>query len=260
MLQWIDPATGRRKSKSAGTADPEAAETARADKEYELNHGLHAEPSRLTWERFRELFEAEYAAGGRPNTRRNFAATLDLFEKICSPRNLKGVTERTVSQFVAGMRKEPGRAKGSTGMMPSSIKVRLQFLHTALSWAVGQMLIPSVPKFPAVKVPQKAPQPVPAESFEKMLEKARTQQMRVYLLCGWLAGLRLSEAHALEWEECKDAPYLDLARDRIVLPAEVVKAAKDQWVPLDPALKAALLDLPRKAARCSGSPPARGRS
>src|SRR5207244_10589643 len=35
MLQWTDPDTGRRKSRSAETDDPGAAETARADLEYE---------------------------------------------------------------------------------------------------------------------------------------------------------------------------------------------------------------------------------
>jgi integrase len=38
---------------------------------------------------------------------------------------------------------------------------------------------------------------------------------------------------------------MDLARDRIVLPARVVKGKKDQWVPLDPQLREALLALPR---------------
>jgi hypothetical protein len=59
MLQWIDSETGARKSKSAGSADPKEVEKARADLEYELNHGRYQEASRLTWERFRELFEAE---------------------------------------------------------------------------------------------------------------------------------------------------------------------------------------------------------
>ena len=43
------------------------------------------------------LFEDEYVAGKRPNTRENFAATLDLFERLCNPRTLKAVTERTLS-------------------------------------------------------------------------------------------------------------------------------------------------------------------
>src|SRR6516164_1892049 len=85
MLQWIDPDTGRRKSKSAETADEKEAEQARADLESDLNHGRYQEASRMTWERFRELFEAEFAAGKRENTRKGYAATFDLFERLCSP-------------------------------------------------------------------------------------------------------------------------------------------------------------------------------
>src|SRR5262245_2478417 len=88
MLQWIDPETGKRKSKTAGTADDEEAEKARADLEYELNHGRYQEASRITWERFRELFEEEYVAATRQDTQANYQATFDLFERICSPARL----------------------------------------------------------------------------------------------------------------------------------------------------------------------------
>src|SRR4029077_9828063 len=70
VLQWTDPDTGRRKSRSAKTSDPEKAESARADLEYELTHGKYQEASRMTWEQFREKFEDEYVAGGRPDTQR----------------------------------------------------------------------------------------------------------------------------------------------------------------------------------------------
>ena len=78
QLQWVDPDTGARKTKSAGTADPAAAEQARADLEYELNHGRYQEASRMTWERFRELFEEEYVAGRRDNRKQLW--TLFAFE------------------------------------------------------------------------------------------------------------------------------------------------------------------------------------
>jgi integrase len=249
VLQWLDPDTGKRKSKSAGTSDPEKAEAARVDLESDLNNGRYAEASRMTWESFRELFEVEFVAPKRLNTRRNYAATLDLFEKICSPRGLKGISERTISAFAAGLRKEPGRRKGTEGMMPSSIKVRLQFLHTTLSWAVEQKLLAAVPRFPAVRVPKKDPQPVATEAFERLLGKARDANMRAYLLTGWLAGLRLSEALELEWEPAEAAPYLDLSRERIVLPAEFVKAVKDQWLPLDPELRKILEALPQQGPK-----------
>jgi hypothetical protein len=188
MLQWHDPVTGKRKSRSAETCNPLDAERKRADLEYELNNGVYREASRMSWERFRGLFESEYVAGARLDTRRNYKATLDLFERLCNPASLRSVSERTVSAFVAGMRKEPGRRLGSVGMMESTIKVRLQYLHTALSWAAGQKLLPECPRFPAVKPPKKKPQPVAGESFDKLLEKAPDARMRAFLLCGWLAG------------------------------------------------------------------------
>jgi integrase len=256
VLQWLDPETGRRKSRTANTDNEKDAEKARADLEYELNHGRYQEASRMTWERFRELFEAEYTAATRPCTQANYRATLDAFESICKPNRLRSISERTVSQFAAGLREREMR--GRKGAQPSTIKVRLQFLHTALSWAVEQKMIPACPKFPVVKVPKKRPQPVPSESFERLVEKAPDENMRVYLLTGWLAGLRLSEAAALEWEETQEAPWLDLDRNRIILPAGFVKSVEDQWLPLDPVLREALERLPRHGKKVFRFPGRKG--
>jgi len=101
---------------------------------------------------------------------------MDLFEQVCNPTSLRSVNERIVSAFAAGLRKLPGYGGGT--MQASSIKIRLQFLHTALQWAEDQKLIPECPRFPTVKVPKKRPQPVPAESFERMLAKAPDARMR----------------------------------------------------------------------------------
>jgi integrase len=246
MLQWLDPETGRRKSKSAETADPKVAEDRRVDHEADLNAGRYAEASRMTWDGFRELFEREYVAPLRPGTQKVYANVFNLFERVCNPRQLRSITERTVSAFAAGLRKLPARAKGGGTMQPSTLRARLQFLHTALQWAAGQGLLPKCPKFPEVKVPKRKPQPVPAESFERLLAKGPDDHMRAFLLCGWLAGLRIKEALFLEWEPTDGAPWLDLAADRIRIPAAFSKAAEDQWVPLDRELRAALDRLPRQ--------------
>src|SRR3712207_5002910 len=111
VLQWHDPDTGLRKSKSAGTADPDEAEKRRADLEYELNHGLHREASGMSWERFRELVEEEYVSGLRPKTRTRYRYGFDLFERLCRPKSLKSITERTLSAFAAAMRKKRTRGR-----------------------------------------------------------------------------------------------------------------------------------------------------
>jgi hypothetical protein len=92
MLQRIDPETGKRTSKSSGTADPGEAEKARADLEYELAHSKYQELSKLDWLRFRELFEAEYLPGLRERTREKYTCVLDVFEKIIGPGKLRAVT------------------------------------------------------------------------------------------------------------------------------------------------------------------------
>jgi integrase len=245
VLQWHDPVTGRRKSETAGTADTKEAEDRRADKESDLNHGRHADASAMTWARFRELFEEQYVAALRPNTRSNYAAVFDAFERVCNPRRLRAINERTLSAFAAGLRTTAGRAKGSTGHAASTIRQRLSLLKKALRWAVKERYLPSVPAFPGVKVPKKKPQPVPVESFERLLAKASDPNLRTFLLAGWLAGLRLAEAVALEWAPTHRAPHLDAGHNRIVIPAEFAKADEDQWVPLDPALLQALEQLPR---------------
>jgi integrase len=248
VLQWHDPDTGDRKSKSAGTNNPLDAERKRAALEYELNHGLYQEPSKLDWQRFCALFEAECLAGLRPRTREKYTTVLDVFEQIIKLDKLKGVTERTLSLFVKGMRERRQPRTKKIGLAPMTIKNYLVALKTALGWAVDQKLLPSLPTFSTVQVPKKKPQPIPAESFERMLAKAPDDLWRAYLLCGWWAGLRLSEARELRWEPSEEWPWLDFERNRIVLPAVFAKSAQDQSVPLHPTLRQALAELPRTEA------------
>jgi integrase len=247
ILMWVDPDTGRRKSKSAETADPKVAEDKRVDLESDLNNGRHQEASRMAWERFRELITEQYVSQLRPATRHVYANVFNLFERICNPRRLRSITEQTISTFATGLRKTAGNGGGT--MQPSTVRARLRTLQSALRWAVGQKLIPACPNFPEVCAPKKKPQPVPTETFERLLAKASDAQTKAFFQCGWLAGLRIGEALALEWEQTEESPWVDFAADKIRFPAAFVKAAEDQWVPLDPVLRAALEALPRAGAK-----------
>jgi integrase len=264
ILQWIDPDTGQRKSKSTRTTDPAKAEIARRDLEYELNHGTYQESSKLDWERFRELFETEYLPGLRPRSREKYGTVFDVFEQIVHPSKLSGVTERTISLFVKGMRERKLRG-GKVGLSRVTIRNYLIALKAALGWAVEQRLLTSMPSFPKIKVPRKKPQPIPAESFEKLFEKAPDQLWRAFLLCGWWAGLRLSEAWHLRWHQSDTMPWVDFEGNRLVLPAAFAKSNEDQWVPMHPVLRQALAELPRTGeqvfpfrSRCGGGPLTRG--
>jgi integrase len=248
QLQWHDPHTGERKTRSTETNDEREADIQRADLEYALNHGIYSGGGNLAWAKFRELFEAEHAARLRPTSQEKLTSVFDVFEETCRPGKLASVTERTLSVFVKKLG-ERRQANGKVGLAPVTVKNYLIALKTALGWAVKQRLLVAVPAFPEVKVPKKKPQPVPAEAFERLLAAAIDDTWRAYLLCGWWAGLRLSEARQLRWERSDEWPWLDLDNNRIVLPAEFAKSAEDQSVPLHPTLRAALAALPRPEDR-----------
>ncbi|MBN9523088.1 site-specific integrase [bacterium] len=244
MLQWHDPESGRRRSRSAQTADPREAEQKARDLEYELSHGTYQEPSKLDWQAFREAFEDEYLPGVRERTREKYGTVLDVFEQIVQPTKLRAITERTISLFLKGMRERKVSSK-KIGLAPMTQKNYLIALKAALGWAAGQKFLPAVPTFPEVKVPKKKPQPIPQADFDKLIAVAPDDRWRAYLLCGWWCGLRLSEALRLRWEKSPDRPWVDLEQNRIVLPAEFAKSAEDQWAPLHPVLREAIAKLPR---------------
>jgi hypothetical protein len=119
VLQWTDLDTGRRKSQSAKTADEKQAEIARADLEADLNAGRYQEASRMSWERFRELFEAEHTAGLRPASQEAHRMSLDLFEQLASPQAVRSITARTVSTYATALRSQ--QTHYGHPMLPSSI-------------------------------------------------------------------------------------------------------------------------------------------
>lgn len=245
QLQWVDPVRGKRKTCSAKTSDPAAAELARSDLQFRLRNGLYQEQSKLDWKHFRELFEQEHVAGLRESTREKYACVLDVFEQIVNPAKLRAIDERVLSQFVRGMRERKRRGKKEPGLARWTMRNYLISLKKAIGWAVEQKLLPTMPNFPKVKAPKKKPQPIPAESFERLLLKAPNALWRAFLLCGWWAGLRLSEVRELRWEKSDRWPWIDFEGNRVMLPAAFAKSGADQLVPLHPTLRRTLAELPR---------------
>lgn len=247
QLQWVDPVTRRKRTKSTGSTNEGEAEAKRVDLESDLNAGRHHDVSRLTWAAFRERFEAEYVSALRLGTRRLYGDTFRLFERLARPGTLRAVNERCLSGFVASCRTY--RTRGREGLAASTIRLRLEHLHTALTWARQQKLISEIPGFPGIRVSHRRPQKIGAELVERLIARAPDLQTRAYLACGWYAGLRLNEAFALEWEPTDSAPWVDLAGERIVFPAKFAKSNEDQEVALAPELRTLLLALPRDGAR-----------
>jgi integrase len=228
-LEYVDPDTGRRHGKSAKTADPDDADQARADWEYELNHGLASEPSKMLWERFRELYEDEKLAGAREATRKKAGYVFDSFEELARPRTLGRVTERTLSGYAAKLREG--------GMKAATIQGHLAYLRAALRWAADQKLIPVAPKVVMPKVPKKKIiRKIVAEEFERLVAIAPDDGWAAFICTGWYTGMRRNEMLDLTWHSDGGTPWVDFAQARIWIPAAYNKSDADQWVPLHPQL------------------------
>src|SRR5262249_17883669 len=231
-LEWADPETGLRKSRSAKTADPEEAERRRADLEYELNHGLAKEPSRMPWETFCDYYRDEKLAGNREATRKKADYVLDSFQELARPKTLGTVTERTLSRYASALR-ELGRS-------PATIQAHLAYLRAALRWAADQRFIPVAPKVVMPKVPKKRNiRKISSEELERLMMKAPDEPWRAFIATAWYTGMRRNEMLDMTWDKL-DAPHVDRKENRVWIPAAYNKSDEDQWVPLHPQLRESL--------------------
>jgi integrase len=243
-LQWVDPRTGRRRGKSAGTADEAAAERERGDLEYQLNAGLAggADPERLTWRQFEGAYRDEHLSGKSEATRVKAAGIFRNFEALIHPRSLAVVDSRALSAYAAKLRALPRAA--------ATVEAHLAYLSAALRWAADQGMLPKAPKRPTIKVPRKANiRTVSREAFDRLLEHAPSDHWRAYLWTLWLTGMRRTEAMLLRWEEQDAAAWVDLARQRIVIPAAACKGRADSWLPIRTELRPILAQLRRARGR-----------
>jgi integrase len=238
----LTPVTGKRKGRSAKTNDQAEAEQARADLEYELNHGLHREPSRMPWDEFADLYEREKLAADRPNTRAKARTVLNSFAELASPKCLGVINERLVSGYAAKLR-EAGRA-------PATIAGNLAYLKAALRWAADQRLLAVVPKIQMPKLAKRQViRKITTEEFERLLAVAPSSEWAGFLATAWSTGMRRTEMLELVWQADGDRPWVDFGANRIRIPAAFNKAGDDQWLPLHPQLRKVLVQLRRPRGR-----------
>lgn len=240
-LEWNDPKTGKRRQRSAETDDYAVAEDQKKALEYELNHGLYRDVSRMTWDDFRQKVREERSVHLRDRAAEKIETVLDAFEEFCAPKRLADVDESMVSKFAAKLRTE--KNKKGRQFADWSIKNYLGALRAVMRWA-AKMKWTECPTFPTISVAKRFPKPVPGEAFERLLDAMPDDRWRALLLCGWWAGLRLNESLHLCRRPSGDNPYVDWEADMIILPPPANKSGDDQAVPLARTLRKALEKLP----------------
>lgn len=236
-MYYVDPVSGKRVVKTTRTTDQREAERTAGEWEKELQRGGGHSPSKITWQHFRERYEAEYMPGLSKSSRGNFNAAFHHLERVMNPDRLCKLTTACMSGFQAKL-----RAGGK--LKETSIAGILRHLKAALSWAERQTMIDKAPRFTMPKVGKGSlakGRPIVAEEFERMLsvaEKVRPKDAWKWqrLLTGlWLSGLRLGEALELSWDH--EAPFcIDLTGKRpvFVIRAEAQKNRRDEILPMTP--------------------------
>lgn len=227
QLVYTDPMTGRSKTRSAGTSDWKAAERAAAKWEAELDSGGGF--AATSWDVFRTRFEDEYLPEKRPSTRREYMTALNHFEAVIgSPRDVNAINASVVSRFRAELRKRVASEE--------TVKKILRHLRAALNWA-GQIEMIARPPTIKIKTLKKSlrGRPITVFEFVRMYHQAESDQWRDLMLAIWLSGLRLEEAMRLSFSPPVQLD-LDQKYPRIRFQVEGHKAARDELVPLTPAM------------------------
>lgn len=263
LLQWIDPTTGKRKTKSTGIRDTgkardrKDAESQARELEQQLRRGVAAIPSELSWECFRERYDREHVAGLAKETRAKIETVCNLVERHLSPRRLFDVTDERVSRLVSILRDEK--------KSESTIKSYLGQLKAMLRWGVSQKLLPVCPTIPTIRRAKKSSGAAPMkgraitlEEFERMLEvtpavvgQCNAEAWQHYLRGLWVSGLRLTESLELYWDR-EDRLHPILPKPGQGLPvlrilAELEKGHSDRLLPMAPEFAMFLMQTPSHA-------------
>jgi integrase len=253
--RWIDPLTGKKRTRSTGHTIRRNAERAAALLEEQLNRGgLPSEP-RLTWAELRRAYQTEVFPALAPKSRRKTIGSLDRFDAEIGPQFVAAITTDVVRQFRRRLQQTDDEGRG---LSLFTVRGHLAELRKVLRWAHRQGLLASVPhvEFPRCTGGMKG-RPVTTEEFERLLAavpavvgEAAAASWQHLLRGLWLSGLRLGEALALHWTDPRQITIEWSGRfPQLRIQAEAQKSRKFQLLPLVDDFAAFLQETPAEARR-----------
>lgn len=249
QLYFVDPATGKEKTRSAGTADRGQAERAAANWERELLEFRGSDDAGWQW--FRKRFADEHLVALSPKGAKIYRTALRSFEKYFTLSSVADVTASHISQFQSELIQ--------ANRPLTTVATYLAHLRGALNWAERMGMIRKAPRVVLPKMNKRKlskGRAITEAEYRKMLGKAGPLKSTLELL--WLSGLRINEALALSW----DSPPVQILLDAkphpyILFHAEGQKSRQDAACPITRDLAAWLGKVP-KAKRKGFVLPAEG--
>lgn len=238
-FQWIDPTTGKRKTKSSKCKTKREAERAAKDFEDKLNRHRTTGDGSLLWDEFVTLYTEEHLSSLEFVSQKRVISILNIFKKISDPQRLSNVTTAVLSAYATKLRSDKWKRSEAT------IAAHLSRISTAMLWAKGQGYVDEVPRIPKVtraRSPRAKGRPLTGPEFVKFLRsvsavvgRAAAKSWRRLLIGLWLSGLRLDEALNLTWNY-GDGIWIDTSGEYPLLgvSAESEKGKSDRLLPLTP--------------------------
>ncbi len=249
-MRYVDPMTGKQKTKSARTSDRKQAEKIAAKWEADLCEGRYSASSKMTFEDFRELYDRQKLSTLADSSAESAHIALNHLDRLIGPKRLASVTTATITEFQTKLR--------LGGIRDTSIRSYLRSLKAAFNWSVKQGILVKAPVF---DMPRKGRgrnsamrgRPITAEEYERMvsvvpqvrrLEPEKWQRLLEGL---WLSGLRISEALALSWDQDAEiAVWLTGKYPKLRIWGEAQKSGRDQLLPITPDFAEFLLAVPEQ--------------
>lgn len=253
LAYWIDPVTGRKRTRSLKTHDERTAIRLSQRIQNSINAGESIDEG-PTWTQAIEAFKADTFPSLAPASRANTNTTLKYLEEFIRPRSVAALNEQAISTFAALLRATPVRSKMRTEF---TVRRYLAEIKRLVRWFYDAGYINRVPRIRMPNPKGCKGRPLTESEFADMkavvplVVGSNTERVRGWtdLLDGlWLSGLRLGEALALTWDD-QFSVRVDLdghKKPMLIFPGHAQKNRTDQIVPITPDFADWLKDRPNK--------------
>lgn len=237
---WLDPETGKRRSKRIGQKT--AAKLYCRRLEGEVAAGTYNAPTRKTWGVFRTDYEKNVLSRSGEKSQVAAKAALDTFERLIKPGKISAIRTETIDDFVAKRRKET-YGPDKRPLSVATINKELRYVRAALRKATEWRMLPQAPRVKMLKEPKKLATFVSPEEFSLLYDACETatrpgvvpnvspcQWWRALLMFGYMTGWRISAILSLRWDD------VNLERGTALSRAEDNKGKRDVLTPLHPTI------------------------
>lgn len=249
VMQWVDPTTGKRCTKSSKCTKRREAERVAAEHEKKLNAAIPTGDGTLPYDDFVLLYEQSHLVSLAPASQYRSMSVLSILKEIVNPATIGHISTGAIVRFVTRLRasgspkKSAGKGKG---VSEATLRGYLATLRAALSWAKEAGHLAEVPKMPRIARAAKAKakgRPLTDAEFVALLRAVKpvvgrkaARSWRRLLIGLWLSGLRLGEALELSWDD-QSRIWIDTTSSEFPLlgiAAEAEKGFQNRLMPITP--------------------------